>query len=356
MNTAWNQISAAQQTQFLQATGLAQLPDPSALSAAQWNTLVGIVGEEKAQSVRQTAAGGNISSPELPPPAAIGDWSTIMAMVAEIQAKIGELQKNASAEGIQAQKLEMEDAHKKEAERIKEMLAKIEKSQKSGLFGKYVGWFGAIVGVIGALIATVATGGAAAPVLAIALLGLTMMILQETGAMEKIVNFLAENPALLFAILAPLGPIGLAGAGLLTGLIEGGAIDADQAKMAIQLTFAAAMLIVSIAGMVATGGASATDALFKSVGLFGQIVGGVAQVGAGASGIAQSAYSYQAAQLDADAKEMKAWLAKLQAMLDEEMDRLREIIEKLNGGIADASDVLSDIADSNRAVISNMGV
>lgn len=349
MNTAWNQISVAQQNQFLQATGLQQLPDPAALDAAQWNALVGIVGEETAKNIRQSAAGGNLTLPELPAPGAIGDWSSIMAKVAEIQAKIGELQKNVSAEEIQAQKDDMAAANKKEAERIKEMLAKIEKSKTSGLFGKIFGWIGAIIGVIGAAIATVATGGAAAPALAIACVGLGMMILQETGAMEKIVNFLAENPAVLMVLFGPVA------GGLLFGLIEGGVIDKDQAKMAIQITFAAAMLVASIAGMVATGGASATDAVFKVIGLIGQIAGGVAQVGAGASGIAQSVYSYQAANLDADSKEMQAWLAKLQAMLSEEMDRLQEVIDKLNSGVADVSDILTDIAESNRTVISHMG-
>jgi hypothetical protein len=128
--------------------------------------------------------------------------------------------------------------------------------------------------------------------------------------------------------------------------------------MAIQLTFAAAMLTASVVGMVATGGASAASTvgnMFRVIGLVGQFAGSVTSVGGGAAGIAQSAYGYQAAMIDADSKEILAWLAKLQAMISEEMERLQEIIDKLNQGVADMSDVLSNIAESNRAVISHMG-
>jgi len=351
VNTAWNQISVAQQQQFLQTTGLQQLPDPAALSAAQWNALVGIVGEEKAQNIRQEAIpGGNLATPTLPPPKDLGDWSSIMAKVAEIQAKLGELQKNVAAEDINIRKQDMAEANKKEAERIKEMLAKIEKSKTSGLFGKIFGWIGVALAVIGAAIATVATGGAAAPALALAIVGLGMMILQETGAMDKIVEGLAKNPALLMLVFGPVA------GGLLFGLIQGGVIDEKQAQMAIQLTFAAAMLVASIAGAVASGGAAATEMVFKVIGMIGQIAGAAAQIGAGASGIATAAYSYQAAQLDADAKENQAWLAKLQAMISEEMERLQKIIDTMHNGVKATSDVLANIAQSNRSVISSMGV
>lgn len=352
MSAIWNQIPANQQNKFLQAAGLEGLPEPSALNSAQWKVLEGIVGEEVVNNLRKQSGGAvNPADPRLEMPTAdVGDWSSIMAMVAELQAKLGELQIKVSQEGIQTQKDNIEEAHKKEMERLKENLEKLQKANKSGLFAKVFGWIGTVVGIIGAAIATVATGGAAAPALALAIVGVVMMALQESGAMEKIVDFLADNPKMLMAILGPV--IG----GVLCGLIEGGVIPEDQVKMAIQITVSVAMLIASIASMVCSGGAAASDVVFKVVGMVGQIVGSLASVGSGAAGIAESAYTYQADTAIADAKELQAWLARLQQMLSEETDFLQEVIEKLNAGVVDASEVLAGIAQSNQSVISNMGM
>lgn len=350
MDTAWSLISTTQQGQFLQATGLQDLPSPDALSEAQWKALAGIVGTEKTKALKDAPPpGGTLASPALPKPGFAGDWSSIMARVAEIQMKLGELQSKVATEGVKIQKQDIEAANKKEAERIQEIGKKLAKANKSGLLGKIFGWIGAVVGLIGAVVATVATGGAAAPALALAILGVGMMVLQETGAMEKIVEGLVKHPALLFLVLGPLA------GGIVFGLMKSGVIDEDQAKMAIQIALAAAMLVASIAGMVASGGASATDAIFKIIGVIGQIAGGLAQAGAGASGVAQAAYGYEAAQLDADTKEIQAWLARLQAMMSEEMDRLQQIMDQMNAGVRDMSDVIAGIAQSHRAVVSHMG-
>lgn len=352
MNTGWNRITDSQQAQFLREACLDNLPSIAALNESQWRILTEIVGESTVAQMRGDA--DSLSSPALPAPKMTGDWSDIMMVVAQLRTKVGELQSNFFMEEVGIRKDNMAKASEERLEKLAESIKKMEKAAKSGLFGKIFGWIGAVIGLVGAAIATVATGGAAAPALAVAILGVTMMILEETGAMEKIVEFVAKNPMMLALILGPIG--GAILGGVLTGLKEGGVLDEDKMKMAIQITFDAAMLVTSVAAMICSGGASASSAVFKVIGLVGQVAGGIASVGSGAAGVAQSAYSYQAADLQADAAEDRAWLAKLQAMLSEEMDRLQDIIDKLNQGFTDASDMLGDIADSNNAILKNLGM
>lgn len=349
MDVVWNQLSVTQQTQFLREAGIDQLPDPSGLTQSQFAILGGIVGEEKARKLTKEGAGGMFGPFSLEPPKETGDWSDIVARVAELQTKLSELQTKTSSEDVKAQKDRVAEANKRDAEKLKEQIDKLAKASKSGLLGKIFGWIGAIVGLIGAVIATAATGGTAAPALAIAVVGVTMMALQESGAMEKIVDFLVDKPGVLIAIFGPV--LG----GVLCGLINNGVLDEDKAKMAIQVAFGVAMLVASLAGMAATGGASATDAVFKIIGMVGQIAGGLASVGGGASTIAQAAYGKEAADAQADMMENKAWLARLQQMLAEEIERLQTILDQLNSGAKDASGIIGDIGKSNQSVISHLG-
>ncbi|MDR2390751.1 MAG: type III secretion system translocon subunit SctE [Planctomycetota bacterium] len=361
MNPVWSNLTQTQQARFLQSAGLAQLPEPSALTDAQLTILVGIVGEETVAALRQAPA-YSAGAPALDAPKGdTGDWSNIMAKVAELQLQLSELQQKVGMEGIKGQKDDIAKANQEEAAKIKERIEKLEKAAESGLLSKIFGWIGAVVAVIGAVIATAATGGAAAPALVVAVVGLTMMILQETGAMEKIIEELVKNPDILIALgaaLQLLPGVGTAFGGVLIGLgaaIKSGALDEDKAKMAIQITMAAAMLVASIGGMVASGGAAATNVVAKIIGIVAQVTGALASVGGGAAGIAQATYSKDAADVQADQKEIQAWLMRLQQAFSEEVERLEEIISKLNSGMADISDVIGDIAKSNQTVISHMG-
>lgn len=345
MSVAWNQISTAQQTQFLQAAGLNALPEPVSLNPSQWNALVGIVGEDKAQAVRKGGQPASPSAPQLDPPKMSGDWSTVMAKIAEIRMQLSELQIKVSSEGIKSTKDNMAEANKIEQQKMKDSIEKMQKAQTTGLLGKILGWIGAVAGLIGAAIATVATGGAAAPVLAVAVLGMAVMVLQETGAMEKIVDFLAENPMLLMAVFGPV--IG----GTLGALIESGVIDQDKAKMAIQVALSVALLVVNIAAMAFSGGSSVAGIAAQVA----RITGIATSIGSGALGIVEAKQSFDAARIQADAKEIQAWLIKLQQMLSEESDRLKEIMDKLTSGVSEVSDMLSDIADSHNSIFSSMG-
>ena len=183
--------------------------------------------------------------------------------------------------------------------------------------------------------------------LAIACVGLGMMVLQETGAMDKILEFMADNPAL--ALL--LGPAGA----VLYGLLEGGVIDKDEFKMAIQITIAVTLMVASFASG-GSGALSSLSGMGKLLTQIGNIVNAGMAVAKGVTDIEAAGYRKDAADIQAEQKEIQAWLAKMNSMLEEEMDRLQEILNKLNSGMADVSDMLSGITQTSRSIVANMGV
>lgn len=386
ISNVWNSFSTAdQQQQVMDALGLSELPDPSTLSQTQLNAIDRVLGTGASVQILTNYTINSLllkdndtaSNPDLPPPS-LGDATDLVGIIMSLQEKLGGLQLKTAKEGVEINKLKLKDMHEEKIEKLKDMLEKLEKSHKSGLFGKIFGWIGVIVGVIAAAVATVATGGAAAPALAIALAGLAIMVLQETGAMDKIMEFLAKNPMMLIILGAVLTPIcpAIGGALVVLGALgQSGKLDEDKMKLALNITLGVAMLAASIASMALTGGASAASGIStisrlfnvskdvalqianaaKTFGVVAQGVGALSSVGSGAANIAGTVYSYEAAKANADSKEFQAWLAKFQSMLEDEQEQLQKAYEALNQGFAMCSEMFEDIFKSKDKLIGNMG-
>ncbi len=359
--SGWNSISTTQQNQFLQQTNLASLPAMEAMTPAQWNVLAGIAGEETVATLQdQYAVGESLADPVLPAAKKeVADWSNIMMLVTAMSMQVSELQIGASVEKVEADAVELEAIHTERAQQLQENIENLRSSAASGLAGKIFGWIGAALGLIGAAVATALTGGAAAPALVVAALSVTTMALQETGAMEKIVSFVAENPAVMMAAFPVLGAV-------LTGLVKGGVLDEEQAKSFVSATFSVAMIAASVACAVLSFGATAASSVtlissqvtsvLKVVGAGSQVAASVAQVGQGASGVAGAAYDYKSAMIQADTADTRAALEQLQSMLNEEAERLQQLLETLNSGVQSASSILNEIKSSNQAIFQNMGM
>lgn len=333
----WSGISQKHQEQFLAQAGIDRLPAPEEISEAQWTILATVAGENVAQEIRKGVS-TSLAAPRLPIPDYEGDWSAIMTKMAELQAELGNLQVKVSHEDISSKKITLQRENDRQMEKIKDCISKLAEANKSSFWGKLFGWIGTIVGVIAATLATIATGGAAAPMLAVALVGLTMMILQETGAMDKIVDWMAEN------LICPA---------LKAMKFD---VDKDKVKMGIQVWLAVVMLVLSITTMVASGGASASGtfgAFTKIGGIIGQGVGQFTSLGGTTANLTAGIETYETELAKASMTEDRAWITKLQQMIQEESERMQQMIEQLNQGVVNVSKMLADFADSNRKIFAN---
>ncbi|MBF0103142.1 MAG: type III secretion system translocon subunit SctE [Desulfobacterales bacterium] len=271
------------------------------------------------------------------------DNDSLALLLLDLRNKINELQAKTSKEDIQISMTKKQEMHQKQIEKIQDFIDKMKESKASNLAMKIFGWVAAAVMLVAAVAATVATGGAAAPLIVAAVVGLAVMALEESGAMEKITEGIAK-------------------------LLEMAGMDEKAAKIVAQVSIMVVVLAVEIGCMIASGGMSAAnvgaglvDKVGKSVKLAAnairigaEVASGCAMVGQGAATIAGSVQNKQAMDAKADSLEFQKMMKKLQAMLEEEMDRLKEIIDQIESGISDVLQILGASADLNRHITQQM--
>ena len=254
----------------------------------------------------------NMSMPQLAEPKG-PDLEQLMILAMDIRSKLQEKQVELSKEGIKADKAKKKDAHQERLKKLQEVVKKMRAASKKGLFGKIAGWVGAALVLAVAAVATVATGGAAAPLLAMAAVNMAFMVAQETGAMDKMLE----------------------------------AIGNDDLRLAVQITITAAIIAANIAVAVYTGGTGAVAA-YAAVSAAISGVTGVMQ-GAAAIGVAKD--QADAANAQADAMDFDKILEQLQAMMDEQMDRLKELILYLSEISGSVMSMLEDSFKTNSKIV-----
>lgn len=360
-NAGWSRLTAEQQNRFLNQTGLDKLPETQTLPVDQYSVLVTIIGANEAKNYGFAPGGFNLADPQPPPPAEEKDvnWRALMILVGKVQMESGQLQLEDAVNALKADQVETEKMTDLQIASLNESIEKMEDAMGSGLFKKILGWVGAILGVAMAGVAMFATGGAAAPMFAVACLGLGMMVLEETGAMEKIVDAIVEHPMIL-SVISPLAGV------ILTALKETGVLDEEQLKMAVNITISVAMIVTSIVSAVCSFGMTATSSastistqamkLLNNVARAGELASAGLQVATGVTGAVEGSQNAQSLQHQADAKEIAAVIARLQSLIAEGSDRLEQIMEKMRADMASISDIIKSIGDSEANIARNMGV
>lgn len=362
MTTGWNSIPSAQQALFLQAAGLSQLPDLSAISESHRKILSGIIGGEQAARLNEPPQEDSIASPTLPPspPTVSGDWTDIMTRVAELRAKLGNLQVKTASSGVEIEKDRLDELEKAEQKRFQDIIKNLEGAKKSGTAKKIFGWIGAAVAVLGGAVLTVATLGMGAPIVLAGLGMMAMMAIEETGNMDAFLETAVRHTPII------------------STLVENGTIDIEDAKRGIQIGISLALAAVQVATslliaagtiavgviLVATGAGSPAGAAAIAIavamvaaslaGAAASAGSGAAQVGGAISSGIQGGYVKEAEYLQADSVENKAWIANIQAALGEQMDKFEELLRKLHEGVANISELLGGTADTQHAIMSNI--
>jgi hypothetical protein len=350
MDAGWNNFSLVEQQNIAGALNLSspeQLPEISKLTSAQITVISEKVGASVADKVKTLSGEGTPSNPSLPD-ADLGDASALTLLMMELQEKLGKLQTETAKEGVKNQKLTLESASAERLDKIKESIEKMKESQKSGLLGKIFGWIGAIAGVIAAVAVSIVSFGAAAGVaLTLAAIGLTMMIMQESGAMDK----------------------------LMTAMFG----DNEKAKMFFQIGLMVAMLVASITATVLSGGAAAGKLAGDATKMLGmiakvadvsedvartaiqatsigaQVVGAAGSVGGGAANINAAVKGYEATKISAESKELLAWLQLLQSQMEDQQEELQKAMDELSQGLSIGMDIIKSISESKSNIMQHFG-
>lgn len=352
---------------------------------------------QKGDGVKNAQGAPNIANP-------ISNISAddLIALLQQMQSKSQDQQVKAAKLGLQKSAVDAKQNNEAQAKKIQEWAKKVEKEAKAGLLGKIFSWIGKIFAVIAAAIAVVASvvatpfsGGAAAALTALAVVGLvaatmsladqiskeaggpeislsnmmTKMVgglLKAFGVPEEKAEQIGRAMAGALAILAPAAILvepQLLGT-MAQGIAQLAGAD-EKTTMALTMAFGmAAALTVGIAtavagfnlGQLANTVTNTTVKMATTLMTAGaQVIGGATQVAHGATTIAQGAYAEQGQKVLADKKDLEAFMAKLNQAMEDQREELRKVMQQIEEGVSSVSQMIQASAESMTQITSNIG-
>lgn len=272
--------------------------------------------------VRDSVAAG--AAPPLPPPPKMSIEDLTLALTA-LGAKIAETRQQTSIAEIKGNMAKQTAENKERLAKIEESAKKADEAKKSGVWGKVFGWVATIAATIAAVALSITGVGAlvGAALIAAAVIGLTMQIVNEIPAAKE---WMANHSAFGWVM------------------------------MGVQVALSVCTLGAGLAGAIKT----ATDVAWKSavamIGKVANLLGSTATVGGGASGVATAILNYEASGARVDAKAIEAELQKLQGLLDEEMARLKKMMEEAEESVSMCMGIMSGASQAKQNVIAKMAV
>jgi len=336
-------------------------------------------------------------APAIDAPAKEFNASDMVDLLRSLRSKNEDAQMQTAQHGLESARVKAEKNTEQQLEKIKEWIDKCKEADSQSGLSKIFGWIGKIVAVIAAAVAvavaavaTVASGGAAAPLLAFAIVGaigatmsLADQISKECGGpeisignllnvtvgkfleavgvpkekAEQITKIIGGAMGLMMPVMLMVEPQ-LLGSMAQTIAKMAGADDATAGYIGMAIGIAAAVG-VGIAMAVMSGGSSlGTTSLKIANGIAnagGQLVQGATAATQGGLGIAAAGNRKDAENLMADKKTLEAMMLKLQKQMEEGREELKKVIQQIEESMQMVSKMLAGATDSMAQITANIG-
>ena len=280
-------------------------------------------------------------------------------LIAYLQLDNQDRQTQMAKDRIEMQKEGLDTEQKDRMKQIDEQIKKMEKAEKAAKLSRIFGWIGAVLAVAAAAVLTIVTGGLAAGfAIAGAALAVTSLVLNETGAMDKMVESLADhlqekygwdrNKAMLAASLIinisiMVLQLGCSIGSMVSGIAAAGKAAADAAAT----------------GAKAAGEAAKISAATLQTARQVQTGITVANTGVGVVSLGTSALttyrSFMADSSKADTTELEKFMTMLQQRLDESQEELQKILEQIQSGIGELAQMIGSATDTSAEIALNIG-
>jgi len=294
--------------------------------------------------------------PLLEPPTE-DDETDLEKLIAELQMETDEQQIKRLKEEINAKIGKIKSTYEEQMKKIEESIEKAKKAEKSGTIGRIFSWIGAALAVAAAVVACIATGGVAVGAVIGAVLAVGTLIMEETGATEKLMKAMAESIMKTFGCSKQTAQIwaqviymamivAVSVTSIVTsakGVVLGAAKAATQAAQMVELAADAAVKAAKLAEIIAKTG--------KIMSLITTAIT-LAQLGVGVSG---TVTGYQAAMSQVDKTEIDKILMLIQKRLEEDNEELQKIMDALSGDIAILIDLLESANKAKDKIALEMG-
>ena len=316
------------------------------------DTSAGGIGE------RKTTGATNVPVLDNPDDAKAKE-ADLTKLIAYLQLDNQERQTEMAKDRIDMQKAGLDTEQKDRMKQIDESIKKMEKAEKAAKISRIFGWIGAALAIAAAVALTIVTGGLAAGfAIAGAVLAVTSLVLNETGAMDKMTEKLADhlqekygwdrNKAMLAASLIinisiMVLQLGCSVGGMVAGIAAAGKAAADAGATGAKVAGEAAKI----------SAATLQTARQVQTGIT------VANTGVGAVSLGTSALttyrSFKADSAKADTTELEKFITMLRQRLDESQEELQKILEQIQSGIGKIAELISSATDTSDMIAQKMG-
>jgi len=257
-------------------------------------------------------------------------------------------------ERLELQKDTLDSEHGNRMKDINKSLEKMRDAEAASKWSRAFSWIGAIVAIAAAVALTICTGGvgvAAAFAIAGAVLSVTSLTLNETGAMDKITGALSES-------LQNNQGMSKKDADLAASLICNLSIAVLSLGCGIASMVASAASIASTATEVASAAekaAAISEATAKTI----QTVMTVTNTGVGAASLltggVNTYFQKRADDSKADTTEMEKFIQELQNRLEQTEEELQALLEQIQSGIGTIAQMISSSTDTSDEIANKLG-
>ncbi len=265
----------------------------------------------------------------------VQDMSTIMQQIEELQHALDQQQLSTQKTEIESGKSKIDSNLNEQLKKISEASEKMKAQQTWGIFTKIFTVAAAALALVGSIATAVASGGITLPaVLAVgaASIGAIVAVLQTTGLDKTIFDALkVSDSARMWIMLGISAAIFVMN---LPSIVQG-------VKTAVQLASGVVnSLSKGVQGALTTASTSQKLAMAASLG------GGLSTMGQGTTKIGESVATFEGAGIEHDRKRLETRNMQLRQMMDDLMDDLKELMEKMEEGVRGTAEVVQQQASS----------
>ena len=270
---------------------------------------------------------------------------------------------------IEMQQDVLDAEHDDRMDQIDKTIKKMKDAESASKWSRAFSWIGAILSVVAAVALTIVTGGAAAGfAIAGAVLAVSALVLNETGAMDTITDKLAESlqssfgmsksdAKLAASLIINIGIIALSAGCSIGGMVAGFSSAASSAANVAKAA-AEAVDVANKAANATTGATSIfgmTTQTAKTVQNVISIISTATAAGSLATGGISTYYTKRSDDAKADTKELEKFITQLQQRLQESEEELQILLEQIESGIGDIAQMVSSATDTSSEIAQNMG-
>lgn len=295
----------------------------------------------------ETKTGGTTGVPVLDnPDDAKAREADLAKLIAFLQLDNEERQTEMARSRIETQKASLDVEHKGRMKEIDDSIKKMKDAEKAAKVSRIFGWIGAVLSVVAAVALTLVTGGVAAGfAIAGAVIAVSSLVLNETGAMDKITEAIVDK-------LMEANPNMSRSDAML------------KASLIVNLTIMGLSIGCSVGGMV-SGISSAANGVLKlsktAIDVAKTVQNAVTitstgvAVGALAAGGANTYYTHRSENAKADVTELEKFITMLQQRLDESQEELQILLQQIESGIGKIAELIASATDTSEEIAQKLG-